>query len=531
MEDTFSNVAHYITFRAKERPRHVAIKIPLYEMEGHLMYTAKTFEELENETNVIAQYFIKNNVQKGTKVLLAVKPGYDLIAITFALFKIGAVPVVIDPGMGLINFLKCVRQVKPDALVGISLAISISRLFVQCFWSVKKRIPVKPGKFLKKAQKALGNNHYPVPPTEPDDLAAILFTSGSTGAPKGVEYKHRMFAAQVELIRQQYGISPGEVDLPLLPIFALFNPALGMCTVVPPINPKKPAKLNPAKIVDVLIREEVTNSFGSPVLWDKISAYCIDHNLTLPYLKRVLIAGAPTDPELAARIKSILPNGDIHTPYGATEALPMTTISGDEILDYAADKTRQGKGFCVGKVFPGVSVQIIDPRGTDPLVQGQIGEIAVKGPSVTEAYYKNEAKTRESKVGDWHRMGDLGYVDHNDNLWVCGRKAELVCDSHHRLFYPACCEAIFNQHPWVYRSALIAVKKNGTIEPGIVLEFENKVTPAYFDKHLRTDFERLADSNPRTEGIRKFFVQKDFPVDVRHNAKIHRLTLSRKYSK
>ena len=89
--------------------------------------------------------------------------------------------------------------------------------------------------------------------------AAILFTSGSTGTPKGVRYEHGMFDAQVRLIRETYGIEPGEIDLPLLPIFALFNPALGMTTVVPEIDPARPAAADPAKIVQAICQEKVTN--------------------------------------------------------------------------------------------------------------------------------------------------------------------------------------------------------------------------------------------------------------------------------
>ena len=108
----------------------------------------------------------------------------------------------------------------------------------------------------------------------PGELAAILFTSGSTGAPKGVCYEHGMFDAQVRLIRETYGIEPGEVDLPLLPIFALFNPALGMTSVIPEIDPRHPARADPAKIVQAIRQEKVTNSFGSPTLWRKVAEYC-----------------------------------------------------------------------------------------------------------------------------------------------------------------------------------------------------------------------------------------------------------------
>ena len=164
----------------------------------------------------------------------------------------------------------------------------------------------------------------------PDDLAAILFTSGSTGSPKGVCYKHGMFDAQVRLIRETYGITPGEVDLPMLPVFALFDPAFGMTAVIPEIDPRRPAAADPAKIVQAIRQEKVTNSFGSPTLWGLVAAHCRRNRVSLPGLRRVLCAGAPVPDSLWAEARSFLPNGRLHSPYGASEALPVCSIDDRE---------------------------------------------------------------------------------------------------------------------------------------------------------------------------------------------------------
>src|SRR5690606_38103223 len=157
-----------------------------------------------------------------------------------------------------------------DALAAIPAGIWVSRIFGKTFRSVRTRVTARPGNSRAGRETA----EFPMAETGAEDLAAILFTSGSTGPAKGVCYKHRMFAAQVEMIREQYGIEPGEVDLPMLPVFALFNPALGMTTVIPEMNPSRPATVDPAKIVGAIRQCGVTNSFGSPVLWTKIGRYC-----------------------------------------------------------------------------------------------------------------------------------------------------------------------------------------------------------------------------------------------------------------
>ncbi|MEM7792221.1 MAG: fatty acid CoA ligase family protein [Verrucomicrobiota bacterium] len=536
-----SNVAHFLAEQAIAQPHEPAIRAPLgKEKDGRIKYVEKTFEELEDQASATAHYLLSKDIRRGTKVLLMVKPGLDLIQIVFALFKLGSVPIVIDPGMGLRGFLRGVRHAEPEAIIGLPAAIWISRIFRSSFTSVKSKVCVSKY-FAKKLSPYVSKGRFDTVASAADDLAAILFTSGSTGPAKGVCYAHGMFSAQVEAIRTQYQIRSGEVDLPMLPVFALFNPALGMCTVVPEMNPSRPATVDPENIVQAIRQNRVTNSFGSPALWTKIARFCDAESITLPSIKRILIAGAPVSPALMKQLSAIIPNGMIHTPYGATEALPVTSISASEVLSDTAEKTLQGSGTCVGKPLPTVKVSIIKPvdgaiqsfGDVDALAPGEIGEIIVQGPSVTRKYDKLPQVDLETKIseedGIWHRMGDMGWIDEKGRLWFCGRKAERVLTADGPL-YTDCCEAIFNQHPQVFRSALIDI---GNGKPGIVVEPERDVFPRtrdgrdVFVKSLR----ELGSSSRLTSGIQDFFFEKSFPVDVRHNAKIHRLSLARRISK
>jgi len=508
--------------------------------QGDIRYISRTFNELEEESNAVACYFQRCGVGRGAKVLLMVKPGLELILSTFALFKIGAVPVLIDPGMGLKHFLTCVERNQPSALVGIPVAHWLSRLFCKKFQSISVRVPIG-NRAYRQGVAACSGQPFTIADTQQDELAAILFTSGSTGPPKGVEYQHGMFEAQVELIRQQFCIQPEEVDLPMLPIFALFNPAMGMTTVVPEMNPGKPATVDPARIVQAIQQNGVTNSFGSPVLWTKIGRYCREHAITLPSIRRLLIAGAPVSPELMRMFKQIIPNGEIYSPYGATEALPIASISSESVLNKTWSKTEQGMGTCVGQLLPNIQVKIIQItdevidawRADLELPAGQIGEIIVKGPVVTQAYHGLAAATAHAKIreGDryWHRMGDLGYIDAAGWLWFCGRKAERVQLADGTTLYTDCCEGIVNQHKHVFRSALIGLGQPGQHIPALVIEPEKPVrsSPDALLKSVRTHTARFA----MLSGIEHYFIHPDFPVDVRHNAKIHRLTLKRLFEK
>lgn len=535
------NVAHYLAEQALHQPSGIAVRAPNGRLgDGAIRYQERSFAELEVEASAAAHLLASRGVTRGSRVLLMVKPGLDLIRIVFALFKVGAVPIVIDPGMGLSKFLKCVRHSKPSVVIGIPAAIIVSHLFRPSFRGVSAKLSVGSS-FAKQLAKFSSQGSYAVVDSAVDELAAILFTSGSTGPAKGVCYAHGMFMAQVEAIRAQYGIEPGEVDLPMLPVFALFNPALGMCTVVPEMNPSRPAKVDPAKIVQAIQQNEVTNSFGSPALWTKIARYCSVNSITLPSIRRILMAGAPVPPALMQQMQSIIPNGEIQTPYGATEALPVSSISAPHVLSETAERTQRGEGTCVGAPLTGVSVRVIEPvdraiSTIDEVVDSgrdSIGEIIVKGPSVTRAYDQLPQADAESKIRDgerhWHRMGDMGWLDDEGQLWFCGRKAERVITVDGPM-YTDCCEAIFNQHPQVFRSALIDC---GGGVPGIVIEPEARDFPRgdSAKEAFIQSLKQLAAAYPTTVGIQKIFFERSFPVDVRHNAKIHRLSLARKYGK
>ena len=533
------NVVRFLAQQAEQHPEASAVRAPLGRSSGgDIRYVERSFGELDAEVSATAHYFADRGIERGARVLLMVRPGLDLIRIVFALFRMGAVPIVIDPGMGLGRFLRCVKHSRPKAVVGIPTAIWVSRLFWPSFRDVAVKIVVD-GRFGSKIQAFEDKGDFPLVDSAEDELAAVLFTSGSTGPAKGVCYAHGMFAAQVESIRAHYGIEPGEVDLPMLPVFALFNPALGMCTVVPEMNPSRPATVNPENIVRAIQQNAVTNSFGSPALWTRIARYCAASGITLPTIQRILMAGAPVSPDLMRQMTAIIPNGEVHTPYGATEALPVSSIRARDVLGETAERTAKGAGTCVGVPLPEVHVRIVQSMDgvietlddCVELPEGSIGEIIVRGPSVTRGYDRRPDADATSKIMEgerlWHRMGDLGWLDESGRIWFCGRRVEQVITEQGPL-YTDCCEAIFNMHPQVFRSALIDV---GESRPAIVVEPERGAYP--WRRAEREAFvqslQALAQSHEMTRQIDTFFFDKSFPVDVRHNAKIHRLTLAKKY--
>jgi acyl-CoA synthetase (AMP-forming)/AMP-acid ligase II len=489
-----------------------------------------------------AAHLAQAGLGAGDRVLLAVRPGHDLIVGMFALLKLGAVPVAIDPGMGWSAFLDCVRRSRPTALVGVPAAALLSRLPFAAFRTFRTRVTVG-GSAWRQALVATSPTPRPLASVGSDALAAILFTSGSTGAPKGVCYTHGMFDAQIELVRTTYGIRPGETDMAMLPLFALFNPAFGTTTVTPLLDPSKPLAADPAPLVAALIAEKVTSSFGSPAIWGKVADHCEARGLKLPDLRRLLIAGAPVSGELLAKLRVIAPHCVTHTPYGATECLPVTTIAADELLGEARQRALRGEGTCVGRPVSGVEIRVIrESEGpirtladATPCAIGEIGEIIATGPSVTREYDGLPEATRSAKIADgvrvWHRMGDLGALDTEGRLFFFGRRVEKVRTPEGDLPTESV-EPAFRQHPQTLRCALIGLGEGPSQVPALVVEPRAGAFPADDAARARfiAELRDLARVNPQAARVRHIVFQRTLPVDVRHNAKIHRLQLAKEWT-
>jgi acyl-CoA synthetase (AMP-forming)/AMP-acid ligase II len=341
------------------------------------------------------------------------------------------------------------------------------------------------------------------------------------------------------MLRRLYGIEPGEVDLPTFPLFGLFAPALGMTAIIPEMDATRPAHVEPRKILDAIHFFGVTNLFGSPALIQRVGRYAAAHQVQLPTLRRVISAGAPVPWQAIQRFAALLGAGvQVHTPYGATESLPVCSIGSDEILRETRHGTAEGAGVCVGRPVEGMEVRIIRisdepiPTWSDDLevAAGEVGEIAVTGPVVTASYFHRPESTALAKIADprhgrfFHRMGDLGYRDREGRIWFCGRKSQRVITSAGTL-YTIPCEGVFNAHPAVYRTALVSVKHQGATIPVLCVERE-KEAATVAEQQLRDELLTLGARHPHTKAIQTILFHPGFPVDIRHNAKIFREKLA-----
>jgi acyl-CoA synthetase (AMP-forming)/AMP-acid ligase II len=544
--DDAVNIASFLPTIAAQRPDAPAIFCPSGRAPGgRVRYVQCTYRQLNDDSDRIARGLEKIGVGRGVRTVLMVRPSLEFFALVFAIFKAGAVPVLVDPGIGLSNLRICLAEARPEAFIGIPFA-QVARVFLgwgrrtirtivtvghKLFWS---------GVTLDRV-RAAGNSPAPYELREPraDDVAAIVFTSGNTGVSKGVVYTYGNLAAQLDTLRSVYNIEPGEVDLATFPPFALFGPALGVTTIVPYMDPTRPAAVDPTKIIQALDGFGVTNMFGSPALLNAVARYAAPRGLKFPSLRRVISAGAPVPPAVLAQFSTMLnPDTQIFTPYGATEALPVCSIGSHEILRDARAKTEQGAGICVGRPVAPTQVRVI--RISDAPIElwdeslrlpdGEVGEITVSGPIVTRSYFNRPRATALAKIYDrhdgrlWHRMGDVGYFDAQGRLWFCGRKTHRVETPRGTLFTEPC-EAVFNTHPAVFRSALVGIRQNGYATPILCVQLEEHARHNDQGK-IRRELLALGASQPHTQAIQTVLFHPRFPVDIRHNAKILREALA-----
>lgn len=536
------NMASFIREKAEVSPHKRAIVVASgRDRFGRAAYTGLTFKQLEDETNRYAHGFEKIGITRGTKTVVMIKPGIEFFIAFFALCKVGATMVMIDPGMGMKNLKKCLAEAAPTAFVGITMA-HLARIIMR--WapeSIKTCVTLGPKLFwgghsffdLRDQNCAV----FPTVMMPQDEMAALMFTSGSTGISKGAVYTHGILTSQVRFIQETYGFTAEDVDLATFPLFALFDVCLGMTAVIADMDASKPAKADPVKLIEAINDNGATSMFGSPALIDTLSRYGASNNITLPSLRLVLSCGAPARNDILQRFHRMLPEkSEIFTPYGATEALPVSSIGSHMILGETASETDSGGGTCVGLPNPNVEIRIINITD-DPIAQwsenllaapGAIGEIAVKGPIVTREYYGRPESTLLAKIveGDdiWHRMGDVGRMDAKGRVWFCGRKTHRVV-APDTTYFTIPCERVFNRHPKVFRTALAGVGPKGQQIPVICVELEKGVTDINIGT-LKNELQQIGDKYDHTRPIKHFLIHPGFPVDIRHNAKISREVLA-----
>lgn len=515
------NVAEQISTVAQLYPAKLSVICPKI---GNRSYQSYTFKNFEKRINQFSNRLLLAKVKKGDKVLVFIKPNIDFAAIVFSIFRIGAVGVFIDPGMGKNKLLDAIEESGANVLIGINKVHVLRRIYKNRFKKIKVFLTNGKSSILAKSlYKGLKKQSttFQKISTDINDLAAVLYTSGGTGKPKGVLYTHKIFIEQTAKLQKEFNLTHNDIDLAGFPLFAMFTLSMGMSSVIPYMDPSRPAKASGAALLKNIKDHDITFVAGSPAIWTNLLNLCSKQSITLDSVKFLVMFGAPIPYDTHFKFSKILNNGSTYTPYGATECLPVSNISGKQILEEFSPEHIIGKGICIGHPLDGVDVKIIKVNlkklnmdEIEILDNFEIGEIIISSSTVTSGYFNLTHKTELSKImGDklWHRMGDTGYLDDKGRIWFTGRVAHSFSVGF-KEFYPVPMEQFFTSITGVEKAAFVKVSDHRTC---IIIQGANLALEEIKDVIYRNDLQ-----------VDYILFHPKFPVDVRHNIKIDRKVLS-----
>lgn len=475
------------------------------------------------KVGTFAQAMLEHGVRSGDRIAVLVPPSVDLLAVIYACWRIGAVTVVADRGLGLRGLGAAVRSARVRHVVGPRRALLAARTLgwarragaidVGALGSSATRPPL--------SAQPLASLEAPAP--GPDDPAAVVFTSGATGPAKGVRYTHRQLCAQRDALRAVYDIRPDDRFVAAFAPFAVFGPALGITSGLPDMDVTAPATLTAAALEAACCRVDATMVFASPAALANVVRTVSGPLPALAKVRLVMSAGAPVPIETLQAMAALCPAASLHTPYGMTEVLPVADIS-----LAARVATGTGRGVCVGLPVDGCDVMIVATdasQGLAPLPAGATGEVVIAAPWMSSGYdrlwYTEQAARPVIDGRVWHRSGDVGHLDQAGNLWIEGRAIHLIATSSGPVT-PVPLEVAAATVPGVRRAAAVGIGPVGVQQVVLVLELE---TPAEGAAPMEMAAQVRAVCAPQV--VAAVWTTKALPVDIRHNAKIDRAALAR----
>lgn len=540
----FCNIAGALRWQAERRAGATAIHCPGARHVGAKKNSSYTFLEFNELTNAYARGLEENGIGTGDRVLLMADPGLPLTVMIIALFKLGAVPVLVSPGMSPEGLAKCFEETEPKAFVGSPRA-NLQRKMkgwgkptCQLSISTGRSIPgVATG--MKALYKiGMGDSREIFHHSMPGDIAAISFTAGNDGAPKCVAHQHGQISAQADVMRETFDIEANEVSLSTHPLFTVFDPALNVVSAVIDVDNSQPDQADAKRLVQAIEAYKVSNLCLSPALMKTLAEHVKQEDIKLPLVRRIITFSATPRMEVIASLENALHDeARIYTAYGSAECFPATVVTNHDVDSTVEEMMESGEGVCVGQPADNTEVKVIGPSDgkyksmldAPVLPPGMVGEIIVRGPHCSTKYWNQEEQTTHASIPDesgdsWHRMGDMGSIDGNGRLWYCGRKSQRINTGEETL-YPDQAEALFNQHPDVRHTALVGVGPTGRQMPVLCIELRHKLRPAD-NERVHFDLLQLAQSCGLTRSVRTVLFHPGFPTDPLNSAAIPRAALS-----
>jgi olefin beta-lactone synthetase len=548
-EHTKNNVCSFLDKHLEEIPDRPILswvspeklKTWSFNINDPLPHDSVTVRELDQLVSRIGAGFTKLGIKKGDRVVVFVPMSLYLYAAMFALQKIGAIAVFLDSWARRDQLGLSAEAVDPIAMVSVEQAFHYMAEVKQ-IQSIPLKIVVGPaqGEYSARLESLMQTPELAsITPVEREHTALVTFTTGSSGTPKGANRTHRFLAAQHYALNRHLPYESADADLPVFPIFSLNNLAAGVKTVIPAIDVGTPNDHDPLILIAQMKSTNTTCTTLSPSLLNAVSAFCLKHEIKLPFLRRIITGGAPVSRDDLIRITSVCPNAEVLVLYGSTEVEPMAHIEAKEMINQkdSDDPEWVEEGVNVGHMDEGLEVKYLkiskDPiyitKAQDwsewEMPKGKVGEIIVAGEHVCESYFNNEeaffrAKIRDERGVVWHRTGDLGRVDEQGNLWLVGRVHNAIKRGDTYAF-PVRSEIIMKKLPFVKLCAYLGVE-DATLGERTVCVYtvdQEKGTPSEETiEQQKNEIARIMEKNQVP--VDQIVFTNTIPMDPRHHSKV-----------
>ncbi|HVR34843.1 MAG TPA: AMP-binding protein [Methylomirabilota bacterium] len=488
-----------------------------------------TFAELEHSSGQGAALLRQQGLRAGDFALVLQPMSATLYSVLISLFRLGAIPMFLDPGLGRAHVERCCEIRSPAVFIGPARAH-----FLRLCCRSLRRIPIKfstsarmPGAVSWSTVNGIAKDDT-LHPSTMESPALLTFTTGSTGEPKAALRTHGFLLAQREVLVEHLRLEPGEVDLTTLPVFLLANLAAGVTSVIPDADLRRPGAIDPRPVLRQIEKHRITRTAASPAFIERLLHGCRETGASLKSFRKIHTGGAPVLPGLLDRIRGLAPNADVTAVYGSTEAEPIALIEQTEMEKADREEMLEGRGLPVGKPIAGINLRVIrDQWGTALgrleasafaalcLPPGSAGEIVVNGRHVLPGYLdgRGDDETKFHVNGTvWHRTGDAGYLDSRGRLWLLGRCSARI-DDPHGVLYPFSVECVARSCPGVSHAAMISHRGCRML----VVEADDASARLTEMLNRRLDWACIDE----IRYIRRI------PLDTRHNAKIDYPALKR----
>ena len=501
----------------------------IVEMGADGVQRSISFADLAADVSRVAAGLVDMGVSQGDRVSLLIPPGINLAVCVYACWRMGAIVVIVDAGLGPKGMGVALKSANPQYMIGIPKALAAAKVLrwpgVRICSDVvsETRLRMLGAVGTLDDVRARGEGKRLARGPEPDADAAVLFTSGSTGPAKGVLYRHRQLQAQRDAIVELYGIKETDRLVAAFGPFALFGPGIGITSAVPDMDTTSPGTLTARALAEAVKAVDATMVFGSPAALRNVVATADEMPTELVEAMedvRLLISvGAPVPAEVLRAAVKLMPNAEAHTPYGMTEVLPVADIALAQI-----ESAGGGTGVCVGHPVSGVEVAISALDGAGEAVgslttdAGVVGEVCISARHIRDGY-DNLWLTQHAAsdpIG-WHRSGDVGHLDAQGRLWVEGRLAHLIRTGSGPVT-PIGIEHRVLTLPNVKLAAAVGVGPAGAQVVVVVVELvEGGDKASLADESLAAEVRSVVNVD-----VAAVLVVPRLPTDLRHNSKIDR---------